>query len=52
MENKRNILITGGDGFIGFALAKSLSKEKRNNVIIIDNLHRGNFDKEFKIIVK
>ena len=48
MENKRNILITGGAGFIGFALAKSLSKEKRNNVIIIDNLHRGNFDKEFK----
>ena len=38
MKNK-NILITGGCGFIGSHLAERLSKE--NNVCVIDNLSRG-----------
>ena len=51
MAIKKNILITGGAGFIGFALAKHLS-EKSYNIIIFDNLSRGKFDNEFKNLLK
>ena len=37
-----NILITGGAGFIGSHLVDALSKEKSNNVTILDNFHSGN----------
>ena len=37
---KRNILITGGSGFIGSAITKHLVNEK-NNVIVFDNNSRG-----------
>ena len=52
MDNKRSILITGGAGFIGFALAKNLSKDNRNKIYIIDNLSRGSLDKEFKELIR
>ena len=42
------ILITGGAGFIGYQLAKKLSKNEKNNITIVDNLSRGKMDKEFK----
>jgi len=48
---KSNILITGGAGFIGLALAKYLS-DRSHKVIIFDNLSRGKFDNEFKEILK
>lgn len=41
----KNILITGGAGFVGFHLAKKLSKD--NKVTIIDNFKRPNKDKDF-----
>ena len=37
---KKNILITGGSGFIGSAITKYLVKEK-NRVIVFDNNSRG-----------
>jgi len=40
------ILITGGAGFIGFNLAKHLSKFD-NEITILDNFSRGKSDKEF-----
>ena len=52
MDYKRSILITGGAGFIGFALAKNLSKENKNKIYIIDNLSRGSLDKEFKELIR
>ena len=52
MDNKKNILITGGAGFIGFALAKKLSDNKKNRIVIVDNLSRGNLDKEFRELIK
>lgn len=42
------ILIAGGAGFIGFHLAKSLSKNINNNITIIDNFSRNYNDKNFK----
>lgn len=46
------ILITGGAGFIGYQLAKKLSEIEKNSITIIDNLHRGKMDKEFKELIK
>jgi len=51
VATKRKILITGGAGFIGLALAKYLS-DKSYKVIIFDNLSRGKLDIEFKKILK
>ena len=39
----KNILITGGAGFIGSHLTKRLVKEG-NNVTVIDNLERGDVE--------
>lgn len=41
----RNILITGGAGFIGSCLAEKLIKDKNNYVVIFDNLSTGSLDK-------
>lgn len=35
------ILVTGGAGFIGSAMAQALSRDKDNEVIIVDNLSTG-----------
>ena len=42
---KKNILILGGAGFIGYNLSKYLLKNKKNNVTIADNQFRGKKDK-------
>ena len=44
-SKKKNILITGGAGFIGFSLIKSLEKSKLN-IIVIDNFSTG-YNKKF-----
>ena len=49
IKNKK-ILITGGAGFIGFHLAKKLSKN--NRVILWDNLSRGRLDSDLKELLK
>ena len=38
----RNIVVTGGAGFIGSNIARALSR--KNNVIVIDDLSTGNFE--------
>ncbi|KAA3649501.1 MAG: NAD-dependent epimerase/dehydratase family protein [Bacteroidetes bacterium] len=38
---KRNILITGGAGFIGSSLAHKLAEDTRNSITIVDNLLTG-----------
>ena len=38
---KRNILITGGAGFVGSALARHLAEDKENLVVVVDNLLTG-----------
>ena len=45
-----NILITGGVGFIGFNLVKSLCK--KNKITIIDDLSRGKIDHELRHLIK
>lgn len=41
----KKIVITGGAGFIGAALANSLSKDLSNSVFAIDNLSTGKWDR-------
>jgi len=48
MKNKKHFLITGGTGFIGSAIAKSLV-EKGYKVTIFDNNFRGNLKNIYKI---
>jgi UDP-glucose 4-epimerase len=43
--SKRNILVTGGAGFIGGSLIQELAKDKRNKVIAVDNLLTGNVER-------
>jgi UDP-glucose 4-epimerase len=40
MENKKNVLVTGGAGFVGSRLVKKL-QELGNNVFVVDNLSYG-----------
>jgi UDP-glucose 4-epimerase len=47
----KNIIITGGAGFIGYHLAKNLSS-KKYKVYILDNLSRGKIDFDFKNLLK
>lgn len=44
-------LITGAAGFIGFHLAKHLS-EQGKELLLLDNLHRGNIDNEFNHLIE
>ena len=41
---KKNILVTGGCGFIGSAITKYLVKENKN-VIVFDNNSRGKLNR-------
>jgi UDP-glucose 4-epimerase len=47
----KNVLITGGAGFIGYHLALSLSK-LNFKIYLIDNLSRGKIDHELKELLK
>jgi nucleoside-diphosphate-sugar epimerase len=47
----KKVLITGGAGFIGFHLAKSLS-DQGYEITILDNFERGEEDDEFKELIK
>ena len=47
-----NYLILGGAGFIGYHLAKTLSKNKNNQIDIIDNFVRGKKDNELSKLVR
>jgi nucleoside-diphosphate-sugar epimerase len=49
MEKK--VLVTGGAGFIGFHLAKSLA-EQECDVFILDNFARGKEDLDFKNLIE
>lgn len=42
---KRKILITGGSGFIGSALAEKLASDNENLVVVVDDLSTGNISK-------
>lgn len=42
---KRKILITGGAGFIGSALATKLVQDKNNLVVVVDDLSTGLYEK-------
>lgn len=42
---KRNILVTGGAGFIGSSIAERLASEPENMVVIADNLRTGEMRK-------
>ena len=46
-----NHIIFGGAGFFGFFLAQKLSENKENKIYIIDDLSRGKFDKDLKILI-
>lgn len=41
------ILVTGGAGFIGFNIAKSISENAENEIYIVDDLSKGKKDDEF-----
>jgi len=45
MENKTNILVTGGAGNVGSALVERLIKDPMNFVVVVDNLITGSKDK-------
>src|SRR5579859_2849676 len=38
------IIVTGGAGFIGSHLVERLSSDRNNNIVVIDNLHRGRIE--------
>jgi len=46
------ILITGGAGFIGYHLAKHLLSDKKNQLILVDNLQRGKMDADLAQLIK
>jgi len=45
MHTQRNILVTGGAGFIASGLADRLAQDPQNFVVIVDNLLTGSIDK-------
>jgi UDP-glucose 4-epimerase len=50
--NIRRILITGGAGFVGYHLAKRLSEDLDNQIVLADNFARGKNDEELESLIK
>lgn len=48
----KEILITGGAGFIGYYLSKMLSEDKDNHIHIVDNLSKSKIDSEFLNLIE
>jgi nucleoside-diphosphate-sugar epimerase len=46
-----NILITGGAGFIGCAIATTLAANPANTLTVVDNFARGRNDAEFEALI-
>ena len=46
------ILITGAAGFIGYHLAVYLLNDKKNKLVLVDNLQRGKMDEDFQNLLK
>ena len=49
---ERKVLILGGGGFIGSAIARILSKRKNYNITIADNFHHNQDDEIFMNFIK
>ena len=45
MEEKTNILVTGGAGNVGSALVEELIRDSNNYVVVVDNLQTGSRNK-------
>lgn len=45
MNNKTNILVTGGSGFVGSCIAEKLISDPNNYVVIVDDLSTGDSTK-------
>lgn len=45
------ILVTGGAGFIGYFIIRQLLKNKKNKIVMIDNMYRGRLDDELKKLI-
>jgi len=45
MNNTTHILVTGGAGFIGSSLVEELIKDRKNFIVVVDNLQTGSRDK-------
>lgn len=52
MAKNKNILVTGGAGFIGFYLAQHLLEDPANRLLLVDNLQRGRMDNDFSNLLK
>lgn len=46
----RNVLITGGVGFVGLHLAERLSRDAETHVVLADNLQRGEVDRDAEML--
>lgn len=51
-DSMKNIIVTGGLGFIGFHLVTYLLEENKGNVIIIDRTPEELYDSEVKKLIK
>ena len=49
---KRKVLILGGGGFIGSAIARILSQRENYNITIADNFHHNQDDEIFMNFIK